>query len=72
VAEIVFKQIKALNENYVIGIDYDDNLWEYSYGTWIQIRSNVKSATINYLGVIYVIDNDNLVFKIKSDKSEAL
>lgn len=62
VAEIVFKQIKALHEKYVIGIDYYDNLWEYNSGTWIQIRSNVKSATINYLGVIYVIDNDNLNF----------
>lgn len=52
-------------------IIYENIIVEIS-GTWIQIRSNVKSATINYLGVIYVIDNDNLVFKIKNEKSIAM
>ncbi|CAB4483056.1 unnamed protein product [Rhizophagus irregularis] len=71
ISESSFKQIKVLRSRYLIGIDMNDNLWKYHYGNWIFVRSNVKSATINYLEEIYVIDNDNLVFRIKNEKSKA-
>jgi hypothetical protein len=72
ISESSFKQIKVLHSRYLIGIDMNDNLWKYHYGNWILVRSNVKSATINYLEEIYVIDNDNLAFRIKNEKSKAL
>ncbi|RIA99533.1 hypothetical protein C1645_747042 [Glomus cerebriforme] len=72
VAEIAFKQIYAFFEVYLVGIDYDNNLWEYSIGIWTWIRSNVKSVSINSNGVIYVIDNDDLIYRIKNEKSRAL
>ncbi len=49
----------------MIVIDYDNNLWKYYGGTWSWIRSGVKSATINDIDEIYVVDDDNLVFRIK-------
>ncbi|CAI2168058.1 17991_t:CDS:10, partial [Funneliformis geosporum] len=46
--ETPFRHIKVLSEYHAIGLDYINNLWEYTNGTWISIRSNVKCATINY------------------------
>jgi hypothetical protein len=50
----------------------NNNLWKYHYGNWILIRNNVKSATINYLGEIYIINNDDLVFRIKNENLKDL
>ncbi|PKY41489.1 hypothetical protein RhiirA4_396056, partial [Rhizophagus irregularis] len=66
ISESPFKQIKVLNDQYIIGIDINNNLWKYRDGDWVLVKSNVKSATLNYLGEIYFIDNDNLVFRIKN------
>ncbi|CAG8602892.1 15175_t:CDS:10, partial [Funneliformis mosseae] len=49
--EISFRHIKVLSEHHAIGLDYINNLWEYTIGTWVLIRRNVKSATINYNGI---------------------
>ncbi|RGB26024.1 hypothetical protein C1646_675122 [Rhizophagus diaphanus] len=72
VAEIVFKQIKALHEKYVIGIDYYDNLWEYNSGTWVQIRNTggkyfvvgteKQNFSIGADGTVVIIKNDNEVY----------
>ncbi|CAB5178081.1 unnamed protein product [Rhizophagus irregularis] len=67
-SEVPFKQIKALSEQHAIGIDYDYILWEYINGTWTWIRNNVRTASINYNGDIFYIDNDNFIYKIKYRK----
>ncbi|GBC00641.1 hypothetical protein RclHR1_03920010 [Rhizophagus clarus] len=58
-SEIALKQIKALSEQHVIGVDYYNNLWERIRGTWIWVKNNVKSASINYNGDIFYIDSTN-------------
>ncbi|GBC00640.1 hypothetical protein RclHR1_03920009 [Rhizophagus clarus] len=63
-SEVPFKQIKALSEQHVIGIDEYDTLWEYTNGIWTGIKENVRSATINYNGDIFHIDNNNYIYKI--------
>jgi hypothetical protein len=67
-----FKQIKALLDQYIIGIDMNNNLWKYYNGNWILVKNNVKNATINSFGKIYFIDDNNLVFRIKNKKLKAL
>jgi hypothetical protein len=62
-SEVPFKQIKALSEQHAIGIDYDYTLWEYINGTWTWIRNNVRSASINYNGDIFYVDNNNIIYK---------
>ncbi|UZO12315.1 uncharacterized protein OCT59_003858 [Rhizophagus irregularis] len=66
-SEVPFKQIKALSEQHVIGIDYDSTLWEYINGTWTGISNNVKSASINYNDDIFYVDNDNIIYKISKN-----
>ncbi|RIA99538.1 hypothetical protein C1645_747054 [Glomus cerebriforme] len=68
-SEISFKQIKALSKQHAIGIDYNNDLWEYTKGTWTWIKNNVKGATINNDGEIFFIDitNDNLIYKLSKN-----
>ncbi|CAB4377704.1 unnamed protein product [Rhizophagus irregularis] len=66
-SDMAFMQMKALSEEYVIGVDYSNRLWVYSYGTWRLIRDGVKGATINYNGDIFFIDSDNFIFTIKEN-----
>ncbi|CAB5178089.1 unnamed protein product [Rhizophagus irregularis] len=70
--EVELKQVKALSEQYAIGVDYSNNLWELTMGTWTWIRNNVKSATINYNGNIFYIDNTNIIvcFKRPPDRKQ--
>ncbi|GBB84505.1 hypothetical protein RclHR1_11070003 [Rhizophagus clarus] len=65
-AEFRFEYIKALSEQHAIGIDLEKRLWEYSNGTWTWIRSNIKSASINYGDEIYYVDNNNEIYKPKN------
>ncbi|GBB93737.1 hypothetical protein RclHR1_22220002 [Rhizophagus clarus] len=64
-SDISFRQLKALSEEYVIGVDYNNRLWEYSNGTWSLIRNDVKGATVNYNGDIFLIDSENSIYNIK-------
>ena len=64
-SEVPFKQIKALSKQHAIGIDYNNTLWEYTKGTWTLIRSQIKSASINYDGDIFCVDNYNSIYKIE-------
>ncbi|CAB4483058.1 hypothetical protein RhiirA1_531314 [Rhizophagus irregularis] len=66
-SEVVFIYIKALSKQHAIGIDSDNTLWEYINGTWTWVRSNVKSASINYSNDIYYVDNNNLIYKKPKD-----
>ncbi|PKY41484.1 hypothetical protein RhiirA4_396049 [Rhizophagus irregularis] len=66
-SDMAFMQMKALSEEYVIGVDYSNRLWVYSYGTWRLIRDGVKGATINYNGDIFFIDSDNFIYTIKEN-----
>ncbi|RGB35004.1 hypothetical protein C1646_759915 [Rhizophagus diaphanus] len=66
--EVELKQIKAPSEQYAIRVDYSNNLWELTMGTWTWIRNNVKSASINYNGNIFYIDNtNNFVYKLSKN-----
>ncbi len=62
-SEVPFKQIKALSEQLAIGVDYYSKLWKYTNGVWTFVRDNVRGASVNDNGVIYIIDNDNLIHK---------
>ena len=66
-AEIKLKQIKALSKQHAIGVDYNNNLWELSMGTWTWVKNNVKTATINYNGEIFYIDSSNLIYKLNKN-----
>ncbi|RGB35007.1 hypothetical protein C1646_815063 [Rhizophagus diaphanus] len=68
-SEVVFIYIKALSKQHAIGIDSDNTLWEYINGTWTWVRSNVKSASINYSNDVYYVDNNNLIYKKPKDEN---
>ncbi|RIA99539.1 hypothetical protein C1645_869919 [Glomus cerebriforme] len=66
-SDVPLKQIKALSNQHAIGVDYHNNLWEYTKGTWTWIRDKVKSASINYNGDVFYIDYNDLIYKINKN-----
>ena len=64
-SEVALRQIKALSGQNAIGIDRNDNLWEYVEGTWTLIGKNVKNATINYNGDVFWTDPTTGFIKFK-------
>ncbi|GES99526.1 hypothetical protein GLOIN_2v1541622 [Rhizophagus clarus] len=49
-SETQFKYIKALSSQHVIGVDYNNDLWEYIDGNWKWKNKNVRNASIDYDG----------------------